>query len=120
MSTESREDRELREFFSRVMRAIQEDESGVQMTNPKRMREFMLCADVMKKLFQKSGTKIEVIPHNMFPSLGTISVTTKNMVIRDPVVFADAAGLADNYEIYPKTDGTVVLEIAFYGLTRKG
>ena len=119
MSTENREDRELREFFSRIMQAIQEDESGIQMTNPRRMREFMLCAEVMKKLFLKNSSKVEVIPHDGFPSVGTITVTTNNLIIRDPETFADAAGLSDNYEIYPKTDGTIVLAITFYGLTEK-
>ena len=119
MNSEERAEWEMDEILKRVMDAIVEDESGTQLTNPKRMREFLACGEVMKKLFQGRGNKVQVVPHDDFPSVGTIRVFTKQLSISDPLLFYEAASLSSNYEIYPKLDGTVVLALTFYGLTKK-
>ena len=106
------------ELLKAVYRAILEDEAGVQVTNPNRMREFQFCAEVMKSLFGNSAS-IEVIPHDDFPSVGTIRILSNRFRFKDPVKFARAAKLASNYEIYPRTDGKLMMALTFYGMTEK-
>lgn len=119
MTNEERAERELDAIMRKVADAIFADEAGTQIVDPKRMREFLACGEVMKKLFQGRGNKVQVVPHDDFPSVGTIRVFTKQLSISDPLLFYEAASLSSNYEIYPKLDGTVVLALTFYGLTKK-
>jgi len=48
-----------------------------------------------------------------------IRILAKRLVIRDPAAFARATALASNYEIYPRTDGTIMFALTFYGMTKK-
>ena len=119
MTNEEKARQELDAIMRRVLDAIIADEAGAQVVDPKRMREFLACGEVMKKLFHGRGTKVQVVPHDDFPSVGTIRVFTKRLDISDPLLFYEAASLSSNYEIYPKLDGTLVLALTFYGLTKK-
>ena len=114
--------KELNELLVMLGRAIDEDESGVHVTNPTRMEEFLACGKAMKQLFSGAGTKVIISPHDMYPSVGTIKVVTRRLCLDSPEaieLFTLASGIASNYEIYPKLDGTIVLAFAFYGLTKK-
>lgn len=102
-----------------VFKAIQKDEAGVHMEDPVRKNQFRKCAEEMKKLFGSVAQKIEVVPHTEFPSCGDITVYTKEFVVNDPIAFVRAAELASNYEIYSQLDGTIVLALTFYGMTKK-
>ena len=109
----------LDQILIQVGKMIAEDEQGLHIVNTERMRDFMACEKVMKILFNGTGAKVVATPHDMYPSAGTIEITAKKLVIRDTELFTLAAGLASNYEIYPKLDGTIVLAFMFYGLTKK-
>lgn len=118
LNNEDKAKKELDELLIQVGRAIDEDEAGLHIVNPKRMREFLVCGEAMKMLFSDSGY-VRVSPHDMYPSAGTIEVITRKLKIRDIELFTLATGLASNYEVYPKLDGTIVLALMFYGLTKK-
>ena len=122
MNTEEREKKDLDELLIRIGRAIDEDESGIHVTNPERMRSFLACGEAIKLLFSGRGTRVIISPHDMYPSMGTIEVATRRLCLEDLEgieLFTLATGIASNYEIYPKLDGTIVLAITFYGLTKK-
>lgn len=51
--------------------------------------------------------------------MGAVSVIGKEIVVTDTKVFAMAARLADNVEVYPKVDGATQISLTFHHLTRK-
>lgn len=123
MNTEEREKNDLDELLIRIGHAIEEDEAGIHVTNPERMRCFLACGEAMKLLFSGKGMRVIISPHDMYPSMGTIEVVTKGRFCLEDLesieLFTLATGVSSNYEIYPKLDGTIVLAITFYGLTKK-
>ena len=119
MNSEENAKKELDELLLSVAKAIEEDEAGIQIVNPKRMQEFLACGEAMKHMFRVSGTKVIISPHNMYPSVGTIEIVTKKLKFDNIELFTLASGLASNYDVYPKLDGTIVLALTFYGLTKK-
>ena len=110
---------EVREFLKSAIDAVNQNESGISITNRDRMTEFSLCCDAMKAIFLNQNALIKCTPHDQFASVGTISITVPKLTIDVPDLFAKAAGFASNYEIYPKLDGSIVLELIFYNLTTK-
>jgi hypothetical protein len=123
LNTEEREKNDLDELLIRIGHAIEEDEAGIHVTNPERMRCFLACGEAMKLLFSGKGMRVIISPHDMYPSMGTIEVVTKGRFCLEDLesieLFTLATGVSSNYEIYPKLDGTIVLAITFYGLTKK-
>lgn len=105
------------DLLTKVFRAIQEEEAGTHVVRPDRMHELILCGDVMKHLFEGIG-EVNVLPHDQLPSCGSIRIRANSpFTIEDTELFTKAASLSDNYEIYPRLDGTIMIEFAFYGLT---
>ena len=108
------------EILKALWDAIIEDEEGVHLTDPGRMRELLLCHEAMKKVFKGQGVKITCTPHSTFASMGTVEVSGKSLVVYNTPLFVKASSLASNYYVYPKLDGTIVLELTFHGMTVKG
>lgn len=106
-------------IMKKIWEAIMKEESGVQVTDPKRMSQFMACDEVMKQTIRGKNVRIESIPHSNYASVGVIRITAKEFTVTDPKLFAMASALASNFEMYPKLDGTMVMALTFYGMTRK-
>ena len=109
----------LDDLMKKVMQAIMEDESGLSIEDPRRMAEFETCYKVLRSVLRGKSIKMTAVPHDDFPSVGTITVTAKSMSVVDTDLFARACALASNYEMYTQLDGTVVFNLTFYGMTRK-
>ena len=118
-STDDDAEKALQDLMKKVWSAIAEDESGVSVEDPKRMAEFETCCRVLRTVLRGTGLKMSAVPHDEFPSVGTISFTARSFSVTNTDLFARACALASNYEMYPKLDGTVVFNLAFYGMTRK-
>lgn len=113
---------ELREFddiISSIWEMIENEEHGVSVVNDKRVREFILCESILRRVLTGRGIRIEVVPHDGFASVGVIRVSARNLTVKDPIAFSRAVNLASNYEIYPKTDGKIMFALTFYGMTKK-
>ncbi len=100
-----------------VWEKIIEEETGVRLLDPERMREFLACGEAMKSAFSGSGARMKISPHDTFSSTGSIVITMDRLCIKKPDLFFRALSRASNYEIYPKINGELVLAITFYGLT---
>lgn len=111
--------KKLDDLLKKTWNAILQDESGLSIEDPKRLAEFEACHKVLRQVLHGSGLKMSAVSHDDFPSVGTISVTAKDLTVTDTDLFARACALASNYEMYPKLDGTVVFNLTFYGMTRK-
>jgi len=96
---------------------IEADESRTSVLNPVRMRELLYTYKAVKLLVRGSSAKVTYKLHQPFQSMGSVSITGKEILMRNPVNFIRAAKFASNVEAYPKTDGTVCMTFTFHNLT---
>lgn len=96
---------------------IEADESRTSVLNPIRMRELLYTYKAVKLLVRGSSAKVTYKLHKPFQSMGSVSITGKEILMRNPVNFIRAAKFASNVEAYPKTDGTVCMTFTFHNLT---
>lgn len=112
------EKREMDFILKTISGAIENDERGVSIADPQRMREFIKSETLLRRSLGGQGLKIEAIPHDDYASVGTIRVKAKTLIVREPTWFARAVSMASNYEVYPRTDGKIMLALTFYGMTK--
>ena len=55
---------------------------------------------------------------NEMLNLGSISVELDALTIDDPLAFADMIYKADNFEVYPLTNGKIRFDITFQGVLK--
>lgn len=98
--------------------AVAEDESRTAVSDPYRTQQIVYVYKAMKRLVRGTSAKVTYQLHEPFQSRGSVSVTGKNIDMKKVVWFVRSAELASNFEVYPKTDGTVCMTFPFHGLTR--
>lgn len=100
-----------------VANDIAQDESRTSIINPYRMQQLLYTYKVMKYLMKGTSAKVAYKLHEPYQSMGSVSVTGKDIEFKKVSWFLRAAELASNYEVYPKTDGTVCMTFTFHGIT---
>lgn len=100
-----------------VANDIAQDESRTSIINPYRMQQLLYTYKVMKYLMKGTSAKVTYNLHEPYQSMGSVSVTGKDIEFKKVSWFIRAAELASNYEVYPKTDGTVCMTFTFHGIT---
>ena len=100
-----------------VANDIAQDESRTSIINPYRMQQLLYTYKVMKYLMKGTSAKVTYKLHEPYQSMGSVSVTGKDIEFKKISWFLRAAELASNYEVYPKTDGTVCMTFTFHGIT---
>ena len=96
---------------------IAQDESRTSIINPHRMQQLLYTYKVMKYLMKGTSAKVTYKLHEPYQSMGSVSVTGKDIEFKKVSWFLRAAELASNYEVYPKTDGTVCMTFTFHSIT---
>ena len=120
--TEFMTDEEVEEMLDSIVLAAAEqaaaEDSKPSIINPHRIQRVLYTYKVLKYLTKDvGGTKVSYELHEPYKSMGSVSIAGKNLVFRKPEWFMKAVELADNFEAYPKTDGTVQIDFTFHGLT---
>lgn len=110
---------ELDNLIDALAKKIAEDESGVSVADSQRVQCVELVHEAMKHIVNGVGIEILCEMNEPYTSMGAVSVIGKEIVITDTKVFAMAARLANNVEVYPKVDGTTQINLTFHHLTRK-
>lgn len=100
-----------------VANGIEQDEGRTSIINPYRMQQLLYTYKVMKYLMKGSSAQVTYKIHEPYQSMGSVSVTGKDIGFKNMSWFLRAAEMASNYEVYPKTDGTVCMTFTFHGLT---
>lgn len=100
-----------------VANDIAQDESRTSIINSYRMQQILYTYKVMKYLMKGTSAKVTYKLHEPYQSMGSVSVTGKDIEFKKVSWFLRAAELASNYEVYPKTDGTVCMTFTFHGIT---
>lgn len=94
-------------------------ESTVKIINPYRYQLMMQTTAKLTSLLRKTMSEGEVnIEINDIFNLGSISVELDILTVSEPLDFADIICKADNFEIYPLTNGNIRLDIAFQGVLK--
>ena len=91
----------------------------VKMLDFTRYNTLMRTAAQLTKLLQAStpAGQIDIELNETF-NLGSISVELDSLTVENPLAFADLICKADNFEIYPLTNGKIRLDITFQGILK--
>lgn len=100
-----------------VANDIAQDEGRTSIINPYRMQQLLYTYKVMKYLMKGTSAKVTYKLHEPYQSMGSVSVIGNDIEFKKVSWFLRAAELASNYEVYPKTDGTVCMTFTFHGIT---
>lgn len=89
-------------------------QATVKILNLGRYKLMLQTAAKLTSLLRENLSEGEInIDINEKFNLGSISVEMESLTITSPVVFADLICKADNFEVYPLSNGNVRLDITF-------
>ena len=93
--------------------------SQVKMLNPSRYKLMLRTAAQLTDLLRKtvSDGEIEINVDTTF-NLGSITVELDSLSVDEPLAFADVIYKADNFEIYPLTNGKIRLDVTFQSVLK--
>lgn len=107
------------EVMMRIASDVSKDESGTSVVIPERVKQIESAYKTMRLIAKGKNVDITYELNAPYTSMGSVSVTGKEVVITNPALFAKVAEMASNFEVYPKTNGTVQMDFTFHNLTRK-
>ena len=88
------------------------------LVNPDKVKQVLLLYNTIKSLFSKdSKTKVTYELYKPYKNMGSVSIIGKTILFNNPIKFVELARLADNLEIYSKTNGEIQINFTFYGLS---
>lgn len=107
------------ETLTRIANEIAKEESGVSVVRPDKLEMIAAAYDAVKASTSGKGVKVSYELNAPYTSMGSISVTGKEIRIVNTKLFTMAVSLASNFEVYTKTDGKVQMDLTFHNITRK-
>lgn len=114
-------DEDVEEMLDSIVTAVADnirvDENQTSVIVPYKMQQVLYTYKVLKYLTKGTGAKVTYELHSPFNSMGSVTITGKNLLFRKTEWFLKAVELSANFEVYPKTDGTVEMNFTFHGLT---
>ena len=115
---EDNENEEIQDdvIFS-IAESVADDESRTSVINANRLQDMKSAISILRPIAKFSNAKLSYKLHKPFQSMGSISIVGKDIQFMNTQVFYSVAKLASNFEVYPKTDGTVCVTFTFHGLT---
>lgn len=120
--TEFMSDAEVEEMLDNLVTTIGDeaaaDDSQTAIINPYRIQQVLYTYKVLKYLTKGTKAKVFYELHAPYKSMGSVSIVGSDLLFRNTEWFMKAVELASNFEVYPKTDGTVQMDFTFHGLTR--
>lgn len=98
-------------------KALDEQVQNHPQANAERISHVLFSYYVMKEISKANkGVKVTYELGSPSKNMGVVSVVGKAMSFKDSKLFMGVVGLATNFEVYPKTDGTVQMNFTFHGL----
>ena len=110
--------------FETVMDALMEylnclPKSTVKTINLPRYRLLMKTASQLTDILRKTEPEGELnIELDDLLNIGSISVVLDLLTVEQPLAFADMICKADNFEVYPLTNGKIRIDITFQGVLK--
>lgn len=107
------------EFFSFLQELFEsKTEECISITDQNRLLQVRMSFDSFKKVFDGQHVSVDYKLNEPFVSMGAIYANGKSITIKNRKLFLRACKLASNVDIYPKTDGTIMIALTFRGLTK--
>ena len=90
-------------------------QATVKILNIKRYNQMLKTAIDLFNLLKETdpNIKIKIKINHMF-NMGSVSVSADELTIYSPSAFYEIIKHADNFDIYPLTNGKIKLDVAFY------
>lgn len=114
-------DEEVDEMIESLTDLIEEqaenEDSRTSITDPKKAQAVLYTYKVLQYLTKGTKAKVTYALNEPYKSMGSVSVAGKELTFSDSKLFMVAVKLADNFNVYPKTNGTVQMDFTFHGLT---
>ena len=120
--TDFMSDTEVEEMLDAIVNTVgsvaASDDSRTAIVNPYRIKQVLYTYKVLKYLTRGTKAKVSYELHAPYKSMGSVSVVGADLSFRNAEWITKAVELASNFEVYPKTDGTVQMNFTFHGLTK--
>lgn len=119
--TEFMSDEEVEEMLDNILTDINSEiaaeDSKTAIINPYRVQQVIYTYKLLKYITKKTDAKVTCNLYEPYKSMGMVSVVGSNLLFKNTKWFIKAVEFASNFEVYPKTDGTVQINFTFHGLT---
>lgn len=93
------------------------EDNRTALVNPSKIKGVLYTYKVLKYLTKGTNAKVTYKLNEPYKSMGSVSVVGKDLTFSKPEWFMVAVKLSSNFNVYPKTDGTVQMTFTFHGLT---
>lgn len=93
------------------------EDNRTSIINPKKVQAVLYTYKVLKYLTKGTNAKLTYALNEPYKSMGSVSIVGKELTFSNPKWFMVAVKLASNFNVYPKTNGTVQMDFTFHGLT---
>lgn len=110
-------DIETEETMDAFCEIIENFGTGVSVLNPEKTKMVLLIFNTLKNQLKRYNVEVNCRLNEPFSNMGCISITGKSPVFYDSTWLSAVAKLASNFNVYPKTNGTVQMDFTFYGLS---
>ena len=88
--------------------------------NGERISQVLYVYEVMKLLTKgKACKKVTYKLNKPFKGMGCVGVECRNLDFTNAEAFKEAVKLSNNFEVYPKVDGSFQMNFTFYGMLKK-
>lgn len=112
-------DEEAMAFVDEVVTEIANSEASTSVTIPERVKRVEVAYKALRLIAKGKDVDVTYELNAPYTSMGSVSIVGKEVIITNPALFAKVAEMASNFEVYPKTNGTVEMNFTFHNLTRK-
>ena len=114
-------DAEVEEMLESLTNLIGEqdenEDNRTSIINPRKLQAVLYTYKVLKYLTKGTNAKVTYALNEPYKSMGSVSIVGKELTFSNPKWFMIAVKLAANFNVYPKTNGTVQMDFTFHGLT---
>lgn len=94
---------------------FEDDISAV--ANLPRVKVLLFVYKVLQHYMHGKSAKVSYKLNEPYKSMGSVSVVGRNLTFNGEKWLLPLTQLASNFNVYPKTDGTVQMDFTFHGLT---
>ena len=114
---------EIEEMMDSLVLSVAEDcqkaDDINSVLNFKRAKELMCVYNIMKALTKGTKAKVTYEINEPYKSMGSVSVIGRGVMLPlyNAEWFTAACKLASNFNVYPRTDGSVRMDFTFHGMT---
>lgn len=109
----------INETIEQLAQAVQAEEQGILMTNPRKMQNLIVVYKLLKYI--TSGKRVQITKeiNKPFNTMACVSVVGKDLKFSHPAWFVKASKIASNVDIFPRTDGSVQIDFTFNGFANR-